>query len=207
MPITSRLFTKVIHLLFLICSIALTTGCAILDTRNSFDHTAVFQSYQNFGWCGIQASPDTVNTNYSPLLDQMVKAAVATELVRDGLRPADVGETPDLMIAYDIALDPPQQPINEAAYAPGFGYGYSYWYGYRYDYGFTNLPDFQRISDYALGTLVIDLIDPDTNEVVWRGWAVSVIDPLDIKEGTISRVVASIMAQYPPPTSTQRLLR
>ena len=72
----------------------------------------------------------------------------------------------------------------------GFGYGYSY-YGGGPGHNGTGTP-------YTKGTLVIDILDAKTDELVWRGSAVNrMSDPTyDAKE--INKVVEKILEEFPP---------
>jgi hypothetical protein len=132
---------------------------------------------------------------FNLLLDQRVREAIASELVKQGLRPEV--ENPDLIVAYDLAVDSSQAP-QDYTFPAGFGYGYSYWFGYRFRYTTTGLADYQPIQALPLGTLVIDIIDPDTNRLLWRGYSEAGINPTSQDMERINLAVADIMSQFPP---------
>ena len=118
------------------------------------------------------------------------------------MQPAE--ESPDLLIAYDIALPATQASETDTAFAPGFGYGYSYWYGYRFRYSVSELPAYRSVNDLPPGTLIIDLIETSTNQLVWRGWYEAEIDPTALGSYDLNKAVANIMSRYPPvPQTTQ----
>ncbi|WP_347160290.1 DUF4136 domain-containing protein [Pontibacter chitinilyticus] len=185
-------FTALLLLLF--------TGCTRLtDVQSNYDRTVEFRHYQTFAW--YQAEVPTriagLGPEFSVLLDQRLKEAVSSELVKEGITPATVN--PGLLVAYDIAVDPTLAPAALGDdVAPGFAYGYSYWYGYRYRYDFSDIPNYRSIDKYKQGTLVIDLIDANTKKLVWRGWEEANLNPTQIDETKINVVVANIMAQFPP---------
>lgn len=139
---------------------------------------------------------------YSTLLDQRVKEAIASELVKNGIKP-DI-TNPGLIVAYDIAIEPTLENTSINLANTNFGYGYSYWYGYRYRYDGDALQDFKTIGKYRPGSLVIDLIDANTNRVIWRGALEAEIDPVTIDIDRINRSVARIMSHFPPVPSTVR---
>lgn len=156
---------------------------------SDFDRGANFQTYRTFSIIEPEAAGTNANpTAYEPLLDRRVRDAVAAELVKKGLSPD--AESPDLLVAYDVAVAP-------APNSPDTG-SYSAWYGYRYTYRSTAFPSIRTIDAYPVGTLVIDLIDPGTNELVWRGAAEGEIDAGLTEESKIRRSIAAILAQYPP---------
>ncbi len=175
------------------------SSCTVGPVINStYNDNVSFGNYQYYAWHDTEL-PVRITGNgpaYSPLLDQQIKIAVESELVKEGLRPND--EAPNLLIAYDIAVPGQHAPEADTAFAPGFGYGYSYWYGYRYRYDTTNLIDFKSITEMAPGTVVIDLIDANTNQLVWRGWYEAGIDPTVANTYDITQAVVNIMSRYPP---------
>ncbi len=98
---------------------------------------------------------------------------------------------------------------------PYFGYGYPYggfypfWLGYGYPYGFW-YPPFKYPSDprrlardrLGAGTLVVDVIDGPSGELVWRGWADGAL--LDVPsaedlDAYVGEVVRKILKSFPPP--------
>lgn len=174
---------------------ACTTGTTL---NNTYAPDANFRVYQTYGWYKAEL-PSPVSGSgpgYTTLLDLKVKQAIESELVRRGLRPAE--GTPDLLIAYDIALPANSAPAADTAYAPGFGYGYSYWFGYRYRYDVSAVTDYRSVASMPPGTLIIDLIDPDNNTLVWRGWYDAGIDPTLAAGHDINKAVAAVMSGYPP---------
>jgi len=77
-------------------------------------------------------------------------------------------------------------PFGYWPYHRGYGsYGYGYgWYG---NYRFLD------------GTLIIDVIDPATSELVWRGWFSGIIKrDRTIDEKELDKAVKEILKQFPP---------
>jgi hypothetical protein len=175
-------------------------GCVPANnTQASYDPTINFKTYQTFAWhpaevpAPKQGSGDNL---YSTLLDQRVKEAIASEMVKNGITP-DV-ENPGLLVAYDIAVKKPRVPVTANVSETGFGYGYSYWFGYRFRYDGAGLKNFRSIEKYQPGSLVIDLIDSNTNRVIWRGAFDAEIDPAILDIDQLNKVVARVMSQFPP---------
>ena len=199
MPLTKQTCRAALWLLCLISLQLLCWSCAVgPDTSSSYDRTANFATFQTYAWYKAELPPRIAGSGaaYSTLLDQQVKLATESELVKNGLRPSE--ESPDLLVAYDIALPATAAGEADTVFASGFGYGYSYWYGYRYRYDVTGISTYRNIAELTPGTLVIDLIDPNTNRLIWRGLYEAGIDPVVAGEQEISRAVASVMSQYPP---------
>jgi hypothetical protein len=183
----------------------LLTSCTVgPDINSSYNSSSNFGVYQTYAWHSAELPTPTIGSGpaYSPLLDQQIKQAIESELVKVGMRPAE--ESPDLLIAYDIALPATQASEADTVFAPGFGYGYSYWYGYRFRYSVAGLPAYRSVRDLPPGTLIIDLIEASTNQLVWRGWYEAEIDPTALGSYDLNKAVANIMSRYPPvPQTTQ----
>jgi hypothetical protein len=110
---------------------------------------------------------------------------------------------------------------------PGFGYRYPYYgfryphFGYPYSYGFgypyfaISFPVYGyarrgyapggALGGVAPGTLVVDVVDARTEELVWRGWAEGAMWELPRPEQLdkyVDEVVAKVMKGFPPPGLT-----
>ena len=71
---------------------------------------------------------------------------------------------------------------------------------YGYAYGRWAYSDVS-VQSYRQGTLMIDLIDAGTKELVWRGWATGTVQEnlsADEWNKRIQDAVTKIMEQYPP---------
>ncbi|GHA63011.1 DUF4136 domain-containing protein [Pontibacter akesuensis] len=198
---TSPLYLLLLPLLFIL------SGCVRIATETEYTYNPAidFKKFQTFDWHRTEVPQPVAGgagAQFSLLLDQRIKESVASELVKEGLRP-DINN-PGLLVAYDIAVDNKQLETKDYTFPEGFGYGYSYWYGYRYRYTTDGLPGYQPIQSYAPGTLVIDIIDPTTNQLLWRGYSRASLDPTAADDTRISYVVANIMSQFPPVPSAIR---
>ncbi len=184
--------------LFSLSQLLYSCATAMLEVHTVHDRTVSLQPYRTFAFYPRQEREMTLNGEtpaYNTSVDEQLKMAVASELVKHGLTPATEEDTPDMLIAYDIAIETNQATASDAA--QGFGYGYGYWYGYRYNYATTDTAPLRNIQEYQLGTLLIDLVDPRTNTLLWRGWAEGGVTVTEANSNRLNRTIASIMAQYP----------
>jgi hypothetical protein len=87
---------------------------------------------------------------------------------------------------------------NYSYYRPGFYVG-PYYRNYAYNNYFT-IPRIAGTNveqiPYKEGTIVIDLIDRRTNEIVWRGSAEDVVTPNNLDE-EVRAYIAEIFEQFP----------
>lgn len=179
--------------LLLIFLLGLKSCVPSITATSQFDRSIDFEIYQTFALMKPEAPNTSADpTLFEPLLDRRIRESITAELVKRGLRPD--AENPDLLIAYDVAVPKAENVVNDPN-APGLGY--SYWYGYRYNYNTAGFPGYRSINSYPPGTIVIDIIVPNTNQLVWRGIAEGDINPSLTEERKIRRAIAGIILQYP----------
>jgi hypothetical protein len=154
-----------------------------MKVYSDFDHDISLSKYKTFGW------PDNrkleANNNplyYNELNDKRIRNEVALQLKNKGYTYAELN--PDLKMHYHIVVE------NWATINPDpFGYAYdSYWLN-------RNVNRYE----YREGTLIIDLMDPKTNTLIWRGWAVNFNDEKrpDQMEHQIKEATQKIFQKFP----------
>ena len=60
------------------------------------------------------------------------------------------------------------------------------------------------VYEYEEGTLVLDFVDTKANEVIWRGYASAVTDPVltpEAREKRINEAALKILENFPPDQS------
>lgn len=190
------------RLLPLFLMLSLFWGCASsVDVSTDYDQTANFSRYTTFKW--YQETPtarrDSVYS-YNTFIDKRVRSAVEANLVRKGFRKTETN--PDILVAYDIKVVTRQEMRPDYTYSPGWygpgWYGYGWWYGYRYNYGYSRFARPMYLDQYQDGTIIIDLVDPKDNELVWRGWGQMQVGSTNISQAEVNKIVARILEKYPP---------
>jgi hypothetical protein len=93
------------------------------------------------------------------------------------------GTDPKLLIHYHIAVEERSVVRTED---PGYTYS-SYWLEQR-----------ANLVRYAEGTLIIDFMDATNCNLIWRGWATSVLDDSRImNEELLRKAVDDIFKRFP----------
>lgn len=165
--------------------VALTTACSpelkvFTDRDPSYDVT----QYKTFGWEPMASIEKGRNPLfYNELNDKRIKHAVQDQLISRGYELVE--DDPDFIIHYHIIVQD-QSVIT----ADPFGHAYSpYWLSMQQNY-----------YQYTEGTLVIDLMKAGTNDLVWRGWAISIIDETyeaQEMDRLIQEAVTKILKDFP----------
>ena len=103
-----------------------------------------------------------------------------------GLAPSNA--QPDLEVVYHVGAQDKIQVTD-------WGYRYS---DYYWGYGGRQIDVYQ----YTEGTLVIDLVDAATDNLVWRGSGSGVVDQTqrtpEEMQARMNDIVAKIMKSFPP---------
>ena len=110
-------------------------------------------------------------------------------------------EKPDFLIAYYIRVkDKIDVTSTGFDYWPAYyGFGFrSRLYGFGYRSRFFGASSLD-VRQYKEGTLILDFVDPETKELIWRGWYSGMIDDASsIKVKKLNNAVEHILEQFPP---------
>ena len=129
-----------------------------IQWNNNYDFDAV----QTFAW---QDTPETSLEERNPFMHSLIKNTIEAELATSGL--TEVDADPDIWVNYHASTTTDVQ-LRTDSYGYSFGgYGMAGW-GY---YGMAAGPvsSTTRAIEYTKGTLVIDIWDAASKELVWRG--------------------------------------
>ena len=125
--------------------------------------------------------------------------------------------SPDFLIAYSVAVE---DKVDVRSNGFGYGYGYGYGHGYGYRPGYYRFGYRSRYYGFGYGsgyynngglygyqykeaTLILDFIDPASNELLWRGVYIDKIDDSGIiTEDKINEAVTHILEKFPPENSS-----
>lgn len=168
------------------------TGCSSISYNYDWDQDAQFGAYKTFAWMpdsSIARSAPRSNADAAiknnDLLDRRIRRAVEEELIAKGFTKAE--GTGDFMVAYHVGS---ADKISITDW--GYGYGGPYWGGYGRDID---------VYQYQQGTLILDLIDTNAKELVWRGTATKPLDDRPTPESidrTVNTVVGTLLKRFPP---------
>ena len=122
-------------------------------------------AYQSFAFVDPLG---TDRAGYASLISQQLKFSTRRELELLGLNHVDEASEADLLVNFHAHLDERirTRTVSDPYMGPTF-------YDYRYGF-YSPWPAYTthtEIQQYSEGTLVVDLIDARTNEMVWEGSA------------------------------------
>lgn len=205
----------------------LALGCASLGVRVDYDRQASFAGLSTYAWVdSARIAPDSLA---SPFLDRRVRRAVDRGLTARGFRLDSSGRPDFLVTALVIGptrSEPqwsywparPCGPVVTFSFGIGYPYGYGlhhrHWpwrdpyfqspWGYacsfRIGYGYLWLPVYEEPRERIGGTLVVDILDAQARDLIWRGSAEGALprDAADISQEDLDTIAETILREFPP---------
>ena len=191
-----QLFNKKGYLVALF-SLAL-TACSTVKVSTDYDQSADFTALKGFNWLPESAKAETENAYLNNrIMDVRITKAIDKQLVVQGF---SFSTAPDFYVNYSITSE---KKTNIRTYNNYSGYGPSWGWGIGYGHRGMSLSAHTetRVDEYQQGSLVIDVIDPTSLELIWRG-----IGSKRLPESTdaaemdklVAEVVKNILSKYPP---------
>ena len=153
------------------------SGARAQKVTVEFDQAADFSHYKTFAIRDGRLNSNNPALN-SPLVKKQIEVDIQNDLTAKGLTMVTSGPS-DLNIRYTFGA---VRKSEVEAYPAG-------WYGWGTRY--IRVP-------YAEGTLVIDLRDPTTRSLVWRGIASEEKNDATKIEGKLDDMVKKSIEKYPP---------
>jgi hypothetical protein len=146
-----------------------------MDIDTDYDPELDFSNFKSFDFLNQVSASGSDAMSISPFLFHRASQAIEAALASRGFTKNI--ENPDFNIAMHAGAD---RRVNVNSYG--------YWGG----------PG-ANLSEYTEGTLIIDIIDPITNQLAWRGSASGVIDdPGRANQEDINTAVFNILEKFPP---------
>lgn len=140
-----------------------------------------FSKYHTYKWVNIEGG-----AHPNQIMDAEIKQSVDSQLATKGLTKTD-DEKADMYVAYQVAVDQEKQ---WNAYGMGGGV--------RWGGGMASATS----STISVGTLVLDMYDPGTKNLVWTGTATKTMDPSSNQEKNqknLNKAMQKLLKNYPPP--------
>lgn len=202
-------------------------ACAGMRVGHDYDPEVSFANLWTYDWLDSAEVSEQLAA-ISPFLERRIRRAVDVTLQDRGYdKLAD--EPVDFWITAFVVV-PDQSSVARGrrvcgtttftvhiAFGYPWGYGLGYpWHRYRYPYfqypwgyacayrvgfGYLWLPVYERPGGRLPGTLVVDVFDSSTGELIWRGWGEGALsDPpsREAQQEYLNGVVLRILERFPP---------
>ena len=159
-------------------------GCnTILKVYSDYDRSYDLRTFKTYQWAEVHELESKNNPLYfNELTDKRIKSISDKQLKLKGFSLVD--DKPDVIIHYHIMVNDRYSLSSDP-----YGLYGSYW---------TRPGGNTILYMYKEGILIIDMMDSKSNNLVWRGYAVSVLedDEEEISELTLNKAIARILQRY-----------
>jgi hypothetical protein len=162
----------------LVVAALLLAGCTSgFKVKTDADPGANFSEFRTYDWI-VKEAPENLTT----LTHKRIIGAVDEQLLDKGfVRSANVA--PDMLVNYQVIVGDKSSVTTHS---------YGYWRGYT--------SGTMSVSQYAEGTLVVDVIDAGKNRAVWRGWGSAAVGrmPDSSEQQLIRDLTKKMFSKFPP---------
>ena len=156
------------------------TAAFAQQVKTDYDRSTNFSQYKTYSWEKVQTQ--------DPLWVDRIKEAVNTALTAKGLTPVESGG--DMAI---IAMETTKNQQTLNTFYDGFGGGW----GWRWGGGLGDATT--TVDNYKVGTLVVDLFDAHTKQLLWRGSSSDTLsDKSDKNIKNLDKGVQKMFDHFPP---------
>lgn len=139
-----------------------------------------FSNFHTYKWVEIAGAAYP-----NQIMDAEIKQSIDAQLATKGLTKV-TGDKADLYVGYQTA-------VNQQKQWNAYGMGG----GWRWGGGMGTATS----STINIGTLVVDMYDPATKQLVWTGRATKTLDPSSNQQKNqknLDKAMAKLLKQYPP---------
>ena len=176
--------------------ISLAMACAVMmgalvsaDTNSYFDKGYQFRALKTWDFkTQRRISTDPIANNR--IWGDQIRSELSKEMQTNGFERAGQSGHADFLVAFYVGL-------KEQYDVRFMDYGYPGFWGPRrfgWAWGWPNDMDVWRIP-YTESTLIVDIIDGQTNQLIWRGYDTNTID-MKKPDKRLDRAVDSIVKKF-----------
>lgn len=154
-------------------------ACSTMTVGVDYDHTINWSKFSTFQVATGTPAPTTFT-------QKRIDDGITQALTSKGW--TAVTSNPSIVVYPHVVLSE-QTQLNTMN--TGGGWGYRGWGGM----GGMSTTTVQKI---PMGTLIVDLVDPATKEMVWRGTATDQVSGTGEDQGKVQEAMQKLFADFPP---------
>ena len=161
-------------------------ACSSPKIGYDYDSSANFNGYHTYDWVADKQEMTGDKRLDNSLVDGRIRTTIGAQLRLKGYA-TSLNKRPDFYVAYHLGVKDMMKGSSTQDYIGDHAHG-----------TFTTISDIQP---YKEGTLLIDIVDAASNQLVWRGSALTEVDPgmtPEERNERISTIVHAIFAHFPP---------
>ena len=162
-------------------------GCATMTVSSHIERNIDFSNYVTYSWGPRDNFPvGDPRLDNNPFFRDYLEGAIEKRMAANGYERVATGQ-PDLLLHYHASVNQ-RVDVYEADQSHGYTQGQ-----------YSNVES--RTVEFEQGTLIVDVVDAQSNRVIWRGWAqdsmTGVIDNQRRLEDQVNTSVMKMMLLLP----------
>lgn len=187
--------TAVSRCVLMVVILSAMAGCAGISVSTDYDTSRDFSTLKTYAWLEPKAKLVIDPLVDNDLMDKRIRRSVDAELQKRGYIKATGDKAADFLITYHVMAE---DKLSVSSFQGAFGY-YPCWNPGCAGYGYGIDPDIS-VQQYKQGTFMLDVIDPASKRLIWRGVAG---EPLTSgtpqqRDAYVRAIVGAILAKFPP---------
>ena len=183
----TRLFTVFTRALLAGLLVISLVACATVGARSDHERGTRFDQLQSFAWLPSQREESQQRAVWdNDLLARRVERAVRETLSARGYTETDA-DSADFLVTYTTDQKSRMQ-------GSSFGFGFGRHSRHSSVFMGQNL----HLSERDESVLIIDIINPTNQHLLWRGWATRDVTSGEFPERALQRYVEGILKKFPP---------
>jgi uncharacterized membrane protein len=165
-----------------------------MSVKSDYEKNYDFSRLRTFAFKTDRASNDPLSSN--TIEAGRIQNALAAQLGTNGF--SQSSQNPDFIVAFYSRTKQKTQ-VQSTGFGPGFGFGRGFGWGYgipyraRWRWGFG--PDIWTTT-YTQGCIMADFIDPQTNELVWRGVVKDTVNGIGQSEKQANEAAKDLVKRF-----------
>jgi hypothetical protein len=169
-------------------------SCASVDVRTVKSPDANLGALHTFN---VMPNPERREASAPSANDPMLVNSISNRALRADLvkgfqgRGYVLADSPDFTVAYYASTT---QKLDVGYYDYGYSFSPRWWGGFGPGWG----PADPTVTQYTQGTVIVDVVDPRTKELLWRGTGVATVSDDEAKyEQDLWKTVSAILEKFP----------
>ena len=170
------------------------SACATVNVSTDYDMAYDFSSLGSYAWLKPKEKVLTDPYVDNDLMRQRVKRAVDGAMEAKGLRLVAEQSIADVLVSYHLSS---HQKLSISKYHSYFGY-----YPCRFCYpgGIHDHGHNVDVRQYRAGSFIVDIIDPETRALVWRGVSERRLPQSatpEERDAFVNEIITAILQKFP----------
>ena len=168
-----------------------------MSVKSDYEKNFDFSQLHTFAFKTDRASNDPLITN--TIEGGRIQNALAAQLEANGFTQAT--QDPDFIVAF-YATTKQKTSVQSTGFGPGFG-GFGYGRGFGWGYGIPGGGRWRRgygpdiwTTNYTQGCVMADVINPKTNELVWRGAVKDTVNGIGQSEKQANQAAKDLVKSF-----------